>query len=179
MQRCKRLCLVFLCSCTNNSYTPFVIKCPVCHFQNYSLEGVNTKHFSTSTLRRQKWTKRTTGSLDSLFIIHLYLQSNTLHSKQYTNYISITFYYWKAVYILHTAPLSIPVQYFSLDKLFVLRDCDILKTFHFGWRTFTNSRGVTRFSPKQSHWMFMPPEDDFAKGRWFNTACWTVFDQLT
>lgn len=44
--------------CTNNSYSPFMIKCPVCHFRNDSLEGANTKLFSLFHTQKTNVDKR-------------------------------------------------------------------------------------------------------------------------
>lgn len=111
-----------------------MIKCPVCHSQNYSLEGANTKLFSLSKFQKLK--SELSCTQQTKYKLHLKLCM--LKKKTYF--------------------FSIPVQYFSLDKLFVLRDCDTLKTFHFGWRTFTNgSGGVRRFSCRGSAVQYCMP----------------------
>lgn len=78
---------------------PFMIKCPVCHFQDYSLEGANAKLFSLLTLARQKWTKQTAACL---FIDFLSISSK--NKRLYTaNKAEITFqivYYRKVAYTL-------------------------------------------------------------------------------
>lgn len=149
----------------------FMFKCPVCRFWNYTLEGAKYKapqSFHTGGQQRTErlraairfHLKKKIRSCKKQIKVHIHFQTLHIRERQFTPF-----------FLVFSALLSFE------QIVHAVRGCDTLKTFHFGWRTFTNGGGgwcggVTRFAPKQSHRV----TDDFAEGAQFNTSCWDLFD---
>lgn len=163
----------FFCRCTNNSLSlsPFHVQVSSLSFLKLYTRGSKIQSSSVFPHRRTTADRTTAGcdpfpskkkirSCKKQIKVHIHFQTLHIRERQFTPF-----------FLVFSALLSFE------QIVHAVRGCDTLKTFHFGWRTFTNGGGgwcggVTRFAPKQSHRV----TDDFAEGAQFNTSCWDLFD---
>ena len=114
-----------------------MFKCPVCHFWNFSLEGAKYKAPRSFHTGGQQRTKRPRAA------IRFHLKKKKIRTCKKQNKVH-TFIFKLCISEKGSLQPSSyhPRHYFPFEQIVhAVRGCDTLKTFHFGWRTFTNGGG--------------------------------------